>query len=518
MVTLLFTDLVASTDLLARLGDDAAEEVRRSHFALLRQAIAETARRSRAWGTGSWSSSAAPLTPCAARWRFSGRSSGITPPGPGRSWRCGSAFTPASRSGTAATFTARRWSPPAGCAIEAHGAQILASELVAGLVGTRGGFRFRDAGRLSLKGLPEAVAAVTVDWRQVPRSPASPPPGGTGAADTGAGGTAAVATRPAPTPNGAASRLVGHERELAVLEREFAAAADGEFRCVLLVGDAGVGKTRLAREVAAAHGAEVVTLSARAYPLGATTAFGVWTEALERHLRGLDPGEVERACAGAADDLAGLLRSVGAVREQGGRRGQPRSRLLEAFTVLLSNLARLRLVVLLLDDLHLADASSLELLHYLAHGCAGEPMLVLVTARRAELAERRDATAVLSRLEQDEFLRRLPVEPLPADALAGLAEEVTGERAPPVLVEWVEQRSRGNPLYAIGLLRALVEEQADLSAPVLRRLPEGLAERVTGRLRELDDAAHGRWSCWRWSAAGSTPARWSVSRARTATS
>ena len=66
---------------------------------------------------------------------------------------------------------------------------------------------------------------------------------------------------------------------------------------------------------------------------------------------------------------------------------------------------------------------------------------------------------------------------------------MTGERAPPVLVEWVEQRSRGNPLYAIGLLRALVEEQADLSAPVLRRLPEGLAERVTGRLRELDDAA-----------------------------
>ena len=66
---------------------------------------------------------------------------------------------------------------------------------------------------------------------------------------------------------------------------------------------------------------------------------------------------------------------------------------------------------------------------------------------------------------------------------------MTGERPPPVLVDWVEQRSRGNPLYAIGLLRALVEEQADLSAPVLRRLPEGLSERVTGRLRELDEAA-----------------------------
>src|SRR5581483_3260697 len=232
-------------------------------------------------------------------------------------------------------------------------------------------------------------------------------------------------TSPAPiahegaTPGPRGPRLVGRERELAVLEREFAIAAGGEFRCALLVGDAGVGKTRLARDLVTRQLPSFFTLSARAYPLGATTAFGVWIEALERHLRGLDADEVEWACAGVADDLAGLLRSVRAARAP---RSAPvdehRSRLLEAFTVVLSNLARERPLVMLLDDVHLADASSLELLHYLAHGCAGESMLVLATARPAELTERRDATMVLSRLEQDDILRRLPVEPLPADALA----------------------------------------------------------------------------------------------------
>ncbi|HZQ76099.1 MAG TPA: AAA family ATPase [Acidimicrobiia bacterium] len=490
MVTLLFTDLVASTELLARLGDDAAEEVRRAHFSLLRQAIAETGGEEvKSLGDGLMVvfGSAVDALRCAVAIQRAVERHNAAGAGPELALRVGVHAGEPLRDG--ADFHGESVVTASRLCNEADGGQILASELVAGLVGSRGGFRFRPAGRVPLKGLPEPVAAVTVDWRSSKRSPAGIVPTARLAAGPGTTSPAPIAHEGA-TPGPRGPRLVGRERELAVLEREFAIAAGGEFRCALLVGDAGVGKTRLARELVTRQLPAVVTLSARAYPLGATTAFGVWIEALERHLRGLDADEVEWACAGVADDLAGLLRSVRAARAP---RSAPvdehRSRLLEAFTVVLSNLARERPLVMLLDDVHLADASSLELLHYLAHGCAGESMLVLATARPAELTERRDATMVLSRLEQDDILRRLPVEPLPADALARLAEEVTGEPAPPVLVGWVEQRSRGNPLYAIGLLRALVEEQADLSAPVLRRLPEGLAERVTGRLRELDEAA-----------------------------
>jgi DNA-binding CsgD family transcriptional regulator len=58
-------------------------------------------------------------------------------------------------------------------------------------------------------------------------------------------------------------------------------------------------------------------------------------------------------------------------------------------------------------------------------------------------------------------------------------------------VDWVCARSQGNPLYAIGLLRALMQEQGDLSDPHLRRLPEGLTDRVTSELRRLDPASQG---------------------------
>src|SRR2546421_343282 len=137
MVTLLFTDLVASTELLARLGDDAAEEVRRTHFSLLRRAIAET-------GGGE-----------------------VKTPGDG----------------------------------------------------ARGGFRFRPAGRLRLKGLPEPVAAVRVEWRTPAdrTTEARPPP------------------RREPSPRG--PQLVGRDRELGVLKAELDRATAGEFRGVLLLGD-----------------------------------------------------------------------------------------------------------------------------------------------------------------------------------------------------------------------------------------------------------------------------------------
>jgi DNA-binding CsgD family transcriptional regulator/tetratricopeptide (TPR) repeat protein len=83
----------------------------------------------------------------------------------------------------------------------------------------------------------------------------------------------------------------------------------------------------------------------------------------------------------------------------------------------------------------------------------------------------------------------MPLAPLDADGIGALAEVVLGEVPPPALRVWLSERSRGNALFAHGLLRALLEEDADLSAPVLRRLPENLAERVRARLADLDPGA-----------------------------
>jgi len=162
------------------------------------------------------------------------------------------------------------------------------------------------------------------------------------------------------------TRLVGRAAEVADLEAEWRRAAAGELRCVLLTGDAGVGKTSLANDVVARHAPGATILSARARPLGGVASFGLWAEALDTYLRELSPAEITELCGGPLDDLASLLRSVAAVRGATPDREPPRSRLLESLGTLLGNLARRRPVVAVLDDMHQADASSWDLLHYLA--------------------------------------------------------------------------------------------------------------------------------------------------------
>lgn len=282
-------------------------------------------------------------------------------------------------------------------------------------------------------------------------------------------------------------KLVGRDAELGVLEAERRRATGGEFRCVLLLADPGLGKTRLASELLARHRRSTIGLAARSFPLGGTAPFALWAEALEQHLRGLPSEEVSALCGGFLDDLAGLLRSVAAVRGSAPGHEPPRPRLLQALAVLVSNLAARAPVIAVLDDAHFADASSWETLQYLARDLAGARVLVVLAARPAELLEGAVATQVVLGLEGEGRLQRLRLSPLSPEGLRELAEAVLEEPAPAVLVDWLARRSRGNPLYALGMLQAFLEEGADPDAPELRSLPERLADQVATRLRLLDE-------------------------------
>jgi class 3 adenylate cyclase/tetratricopeptide (TPR) repeat protein len=475
VVALLFTDLVRSTELLARLGDDAADELRRRHFAALRSAVAASdGEEIKSLGDGlmvSFTSPVAALS-CALAMQESVQGSGLE-----------------LRVGVHAGEPIREESDLFGAVVvvakrlcdAAQGGQILTSQLVVDLVGGRGTFRFRPLGPLALKGLPEPVRTVAVE---------------TGRAEVLAAATPPVAgppvERPAPrlrTRRPRGPRLVGREGELELLEDELRAAASGEFRCVLLTAEAGVGKTRLAAELAARKGEDVVTLSARGHPMGETAAFGLWAEALDGYLRSLEPRDVSRLCGGLLDDLAGLLRSVAAVRGSVPDRPAPRTSLLEGIAVVINSLSRTRPVLVLLDDLHQSDASSWETLDYLARGLEAEPVLVVMGARPAELSGQQVAVRVLSGLDQDGFLRRLPLAPLPSAGIAELVVEILHSPPTPALVSWLAERSGGNPLFALGLLRALVDEGADLNRPELRRIPENLAERFQGVLATFSEPA-----------------------------
>lgn len=477
VMTLVFTDLVGSTELLQRLGDDAAEELRRVHFSLVRRALAAAGGDEvKTLGDGLMAAFTSPVQ--AARGavevqRAIDEHNLEQPPERELHLRVGlHAGEPIEDEGDfhgTAVVVARRLCD------KARGGQILASDLVAGLIGSRGGFHFRAMGPLKLKGLTDPLPAVEIAWRE------------TDTRDEGAADSVS-SSRPRLQAQ-ALSGLVGREPEVEALEREMERARAGEFRAVLLVGDAGVGKTRLASELLARHQDDVVGLSARAYPLGATAAFGLWAEALEGHLRSLSGPELSRLCRGLLDDLAGLLRSVAVLRGSAPDREAPRLKLLEAIADLLVGLTRGAPVMVVLDDVQLADASSWELLGYLGRTLARAPLLVVMTARPEELAVEAVAQRTILSLQQDGLLGRIEVAPLGRSDLAGLVQSIIGRRPPAALVNWLDDRSGGNALFALGLLRALLEEGADLAAPRLRALPEDLAERVRVRLANLEPPA-----------------------------
>jgi DNA-binding CsgD family transcriptional regulator len=289
-------------------------------------------------------------------------------------------------------------------------------------------------------------------------------------------------------PIGRGVPFVGRETQLGWLAAEMDEAAGHRLRVALLLGDAGVGKTRLASEFVARQEDRVLARSARAYPLGATASLGLWVEALERRLRTFSQEELLELCAGHVEDLAALLPSVSAAARIDSYGERPRIRLLGALARLLQDLTERCPVVVTLDDVHLADGSSWEALNFLSRNLVDSRLFILLVARPAELREHSMAGDVVRALEQEGLLIRVPVGPLPLHDVRALASELVQAPVPESLVEWLDARAQGSPLFVTGLLRALIEEGGDLSRPSLRSLPEDLADRVQARLRGLGSA------------------------------
>jgi class 3 adenylate cyclase/DNA-binding NarL/FixJ family response regulator len=475
VVTLLFTDVVGSTEMLDRVGDDVAEEMRCRHFTLLRRALDEAGGSEvKSLGDGLMASFTSPRDAlgCAVAMQRAVAEANRSDPGAAVRVRIGlHAGETVADDGDyfgRAVVVAKRLCD------RADAGQILAGDLVRVLVGSGGGFRFTPAGHLTLKGLAEPLAAVVVEWGPV--SVQSTPPART------------VAVAPRRRSSRGAPSLVGREPELARLDAEFDRARAGELRCLLLIGEPGLGKTRLADEFARRRSPAAHVVAARAYPLGGTLAFSLWAEALEPALAAMSSEEIVGLCGGFVDDLAGLLHGVAALRGRAPPGEPSRFRLIEGLTRVLDRLGRDRPVIVVLDDIHLADPSSWDVLRHLTRRLPDLPLLVLATARPAELAANEVAAQVLLELEQDGGLTRLQLGALSRTGLAGLAEVLVGRPPPPALVDWLEDRTRGNALFASGLVQALLEEGADLAAPRLQRLPESLTERVISRLKSASEA------------------------------
>jgi DNA-binding CsgD family transcriptional regulator len=281
--------------------------------------------------------------------------------------------------------------------------------------------------------------------------------------------------------------LVGRKPQLASLRDLVREANDGRGGLILLAGEAGVGKSRLAREALSNRGALFVDATATENgiaPYGPIVAvlrgaFRKRPEAAER-LGRLRPY------------LAALLPEYGPAADS-----SDRSTLVEALRAAFTAIAAGGPGLVLLDDLHWADAATIELLPALADVAAREPLLFVGTYRSDDLPRGHPLRRARTELRRAGRLQELVVEPLDRDETRLLAVGVLGGEIGPVLGAALWDRSQGVPFFVEELALALqaggrvlqTERRLDLAAGTQVPLPDTVRDAVLTRVDGLEPAA-----------------------------
>lgn len=256
-------------------------------------------------------------------------------------------------------------------------------------------------------------------------------------------------------------RFLGREREVEHLVRSCEAAIDGRGGAHLVIGEPGIGKTRLADEVTAlAAKRGMVVAWGRAWESGGAPPFYPWIEVLEA-LGG------EAAGAPRLDD-------TGPTRGESARADPARERfaIFDRVGTFLRERSREAPLLLVFDDLHAADLPSLEVLHFVSRGLRSRRIVVIGTLRDVE-AERAPSAEVLARLGRE--ATQLTLGALGSEDVAKLVEEHIG-RADARLTSELVTKTEGNPLFVAEALRMLDQRGAMAPSGVLSIL----ASRVDG--------------------------------------
>lgn len=279
-------------------------------------------------------------------------------------------------------------------------------------------------------------------------------------------------------------------------------ARAGQGGLVLVGGEAGIGKSRLAQECAA-RAAEpgFRVLWGRCLEDSGAPPYWPWLQLMRSWLDGADEAPLREAAGSDGSLLLDLLPELGRrlpELEPAAPLTEPahaRFRLFEAIQRLWQRSARRQPLLLILDNLHVADSASLRLLQFLAPGLGTAGLLVLGTYRTSELSRDHPLSGVLSEVAALPHCRRLTLgglEPAEAERLLSL---LNGQRPlPAALVSAIHAQSEGNPLFIRELARGLIQQgrlAADHgAAPDMLQvpIPEGIREVLRQRLGRLSAA------------------------------
>ncbi|MGC1676300.1 MAG: AAA family ATPase [Candidatus Binataceae bacterium] len=309
-----------------------------------------------------------------------------------------------------------------------------------------------------------------------------------------------------PSVVGRAGAFIGRRPELDEMRSALREAVAGSGRLVLLSGEPGVGKTRLAEELAReaqARGTHVAL--GRCWEGGGAPAYWPWVQIIREAARSLSPaGLVEiRAATGyiaqMIPELRPALPAIDSATETHGmpslpasvdRPEQARFQLFDSISVLLRSAATVKPLLLIVDDLHAADADSLLLLKFLARDLPQSRILVIGTYREIEVRRSVQQAELLGELIREASC--FPLRGLCREEIAEFIENYLGRAIDQTLLESLVRTTEGNPFFLDEIIRLMKVEGKLLStSPQEPRftIPDGIRSAVRRRLAPLSDNA-----------------------------
>lgn len=313
---------------------------------------------------------------------------------------------------------------------------------------------------------------------------------------------------PAPRPLLAAVggwRFTGREQELGLVKTAIDQALSGRGSLLMVVGEPGIGKTRLSEEAAIyaqLRGAQA--LVGRCYETEAGLPYIPFVEAMRAYVASAPDDDLRENLGDGAPDVAKL---VSEIRRRlpdlpalpPGQPEQERYRLFEGVCSFLVNAAKSRPILLVLDDLHWADKPSLLLLLHLARRLKDTRLVVIGTYRDVELDRRHPLSEVLASLRRERLFSRVLVRGLSQDEVHSLLEsgaEQELDAAGRTFAEALYLQTEGNPFFIEEIVRemlasgAIVQKEGRWMAGEAAddiTIPEGVREAIGRRLTRLSE-------------------------------
>jgi DNA-binding SARP family transcriptional activator/tetratricopeptide (TPR) repeat protein len=286
--------------------------------------------------------------------------------------------------------------------------------------------------------------------------------------------------------------LFGRDEELGLLREEFARACSGQVRVVLLGGEPGIGKTRLAEEITADATAQGLPVAwGRCYEGRGAPAHWPWIQVMNSVLARVDDDTMRRSVATGAAELAQIVPEIkelvpGLDPPSPVDPATAQFRLFQAYLGFLRRTAATQPLLVVLDDLHWGDAPSLELLTTIATELWDVPILIVGTYRNVDPSIGGALASALVDLSRRSSVQRVEVDGLDREGLAAMMA-AGGEAPTDDVVLSVYRRTQGNPFFVSELLQLLQHGVSTDAERVSHAVPAGVKGVIRQRFARLPD-------------------------------